>query len=131
MRITSTLTGGMRFESVVRGHTVVVDQPLSSGGEDTGPTPPELLAIALGTCVGVYAIFFCQKYGISTEGLTVHTDYEKAANPTRIGTMAVTLDVPAGVAPEHREALLRTVEHCLVHNTLTHSPEVHITLAGA
>jgi putative redox protein len=131
MSITSRLTSRFRFESVVRGHTVVVDQPTGSGGGDEGPTPPELLAISLGTCVGVYAIYFCEKHNISTEGLVIHTDYEKVAAPTRIGKLACSIELPAGIPAEKYEAFMKNVEGCLIHNTLHHSPEVTLTLAGA
>lgn len=35
----------------VRNHTVIVDQPQVFGADDLGPTPPEMLAIAYGSCV--------------------------------------------------------------------------------
>ena len=38
-------------ESKVRGHVVRIDQPKEFGADDTAPTPPEYLAISLGSCV--------------------------------------------------------------------------------
>jgi len=32
-----THEGGVRFAADVRGHRVIVDQPIGSGGEDSGP----------------------------------------------------------------------------------------------
>ena len=131
MRIVSRLTGGLRFETEIRGHQVVVDNPVESGGTDTGPTPPELVATALGTCVGIYATFYCRKHGIACDGMVVTTEWTKVPDPTRIGAMQVQVALPAGIPAEQREAFLRTVSACLVHNTLTHSPEMTIALAGA
>jgi organic hydroperoxide reductase OsmC/OhrA len=37
-------------EGKVRNHTIRVDQPKEFGADDTGPTPPETLAFALGSC---------------------------------------------------------------------------------
>jgi len=128
MRITSQLTGGMRFVSEVRGHEVIVDNPIESGGTDAGPTPPELVAIALGTCVGIYAVNFCRKHDLSTEGMTVHTDWEKAQNPARIGMMSVRIIVPAGIPEDKYEAFMATIRKCLVHNTLCQMPEMSIAL---
>ncbi len=129
-RITTKLHGRYRFENAMRSHTLVVDQPLSSNGTDEGPTPPELLVTALGTCAGVYAVFFCEKHGISTEGLTVYTDYEKMNNPARIGKMDITIELPAGIPAELEEAFWHTVHACLIHNTFTTPPEVTMTLAA-
>ncbi|MHB0938215.1 MAG: OsmC family protein [Armatimonadota bacterium] len=129
MRITSKLTGGeLRFESEVRGHTMIVDQPAESGGDDTGPTPPELFVTALGTCVGVYAVHFCKKHSISTEGLVVHTDWNKATGPARLSDMSVSIELPAGVPDEKLGAFMKTVEQCLIHNTICHTSHVDIKL---
>ena len=128
MRITSTYTGGLRFESGIRQHTIVVDNPVASGGEDSGPTPPELLATALGTCVGIYAVHFCNKHEISPQGMTIHTDWEKMTDPTRIGAITVSISLPQGIPDKLRPAFMRTVEQCMVHNTLCHKPEISIEL---
>ncbi len=128
MRITNTLVKNKLFATEVRGHTILVDQPVENGGDDQGPTPPEIFVTALGTCVGVYAISFCEKHHIPTDGLTVHTDWEKGTGPTRIAGMTVTIALPAGIPADKYQAFMRTVEQCLIHNTLTHTPEVHIAL---
>ena len=127
MRMTSKLTGGpIRFETEVRGHNIVVDVPQEMGGTDTGPMPPELLVSALGTCVGIYAVGFCQKHDISTDGLIIHTDWEKGGEPTRITSMTVTIELPAGVPAKKHTAFMRTVEACLIHNTLCLMPQIDI-----
>ena len=98
------------------------------GGSDTGPMPPELVVTALGTCVGIYAVRFCKKHDISTEGLTVHTDWVKGADPVRIASMSVIIDLPAGIPEEKFEAFMRTVEQCMIHNTFCQIPQIEINL---
>ena len=129
MRITSKLTGGMRFETDIRGHNVIVDLTEAKGGTDTGPMPPELLVTSLGTCVGVYAVNFCRKHNLSTEGLLIHTDYEQGTAPSRISHISVTVELPCGVTEEKLPAFMRTIEQCLVHNTFCQTPEIKIELA--
>jgi len=129
MRITSTFTGGVSFISDIRGHQITVDVPRELGGVDAGPMPPELLATALGTCVGIYAAQFCVKHNISTEGLQIHTDWTKVTDPTRIGSLAVTVELPAGVPAEKYGAFMKTVEQCMVHNTFHHLPDISINVA--
>jgi hypothetical protein len=46
---------GDRFAIGVRDHMLTVDQPLADGGEDTAPTPTELLVASLASCVAFYA----------------------------------------------------------------------------
>ncbi|HOF87456.1 MAG TPA: OsmC family protein [Armatimonadota bacterium] len=131
MKITSRFMSGQRFASDIRGHTVITDVTREMGGTDAGPMPPELVATALGTCVGIYAVAFCQKHGIAAEGMVVHTEWEKVPNPDRIGRMRVCVEVPAGI-PEHKHAaFMRTVQECMVHNTLCQMPQVTLCLGGA
>lgn len=130
MRISNRLTGGaLRFETEVRGHTLVTDLPEDAGGSDTGATPPELLVTALGTCVGVYAVNFCMKHGISTEGMVIHTDWAKGSGPARITDMSVSIELPGGVPEEKYAAFMKTVEACLIHNTLCQLPKIEIKMA--
>ncbi len=39
------------LKATVRDHTLVIDQPKEFGADDQGPTPPELLAVAFGSCI--------------------------------------------------------------------------------
>lgn len=130
MILTSVCTGGLRFETDIRGHRVVVDVPENLGGTDTGPMPPELVVTSLGTCVGIYVVNFCRKHHISTEGLKVHTEWEKGTNPSRIAKMDVFIELPAGVPGEKYDAFMETVRKCTVHNTFCQIPEITLTLAG-
>ncbi len=51
IKVTSREVRNRIVESRVRNHRVVVDQPVDFGADDLGPTPPEYLAIAYGSCV--------------------------------------------------------------------------------
>ena len=42
---------GERYAIGVRGHMIVVDQPLAVAGSDTAATPTELLVASLASCV--------------------------------------------------------------------------------
>ena len=55
--------GGDRFAVSVRGHELLVDQPVDAGGEDTAPTPTELLVAALACCVAFYARRYLRRHG--------------------------------------------------------------------
>ncbi|MBN1903536.1 MAG: OsmC family protein [Deltaproteobacteria bacterium] len=51
IKVTSREVKNRIVESRVRNHRVVIDQPTDFGADDLGPTPPEYLAIAYGSCV--------------------------------------------------------------------------------
>jgi putative redox protein len=43
---------GFKIEVKIREHSLIVDQPKASGGNDQGPTPLEYLMLSLAGCIG-------------------------------------------------------------------------------
>jgi putative redox protein len=123
--------GGDRFSIEVRGHRLVVDQPVIDGGEDTAPTPTELFVASLGSCVAFYARRYLTRHQLPTHGLAVTANYTTDSRPARVDSIELDLTIPVGVSAERRHALLAVVSHCTVHNTLTDPPAVTISLADA
>jgi len=121
--------GGVKFEAEARGHRIVSDQPLESGGEDAGMTPPELLLASLGTCVGYYAAQYLRVHKLPVEDLTIRVEAEKAAQPARLGTFRIEVESAAATEERHREGLLRAAHKCLIHNTLMVAPAIEIAVA--
>jgi len=123
--------GGDRFEVDVRGHRLVVDQPVGDGGDDAGPTPTELFVVGLATCVGFYAERFLRRHGLPVDGLAVGCDFAMSEDrPARVTTIDLRLRLPAGFPQERRAALDRVVEHCTVHNTMRLGAEARIGLVA-
>ena len=121
--------GDDRFDIVVRGHHVLVDQPVDAGGEDRAPTPTELFVASLASCVAFYARRYLRRHGLPEDGLTVSAGYEMASGPARVSALRMRITVPDGVPEERRTALLGFASHCTVHNTLANEPEVLVELA--
>jgi uncharacterized OsmC-like protein len=118
-----------KFAATVRGHRIICDQPPSNGGNDEGATPPEFLLISLGTCAGYYAYSYLKKNALNLP-LGVSVNAEKLAAPARLGKFRVEIECP-GLAPEHEAGLLRSVNACLIKNTLLQAPEIETVLAHA
>src|SRR5205807_8923896 len=54
MKATAVRDGGSFKHTIqVRDHTLTVDEPVSSGGADSGPDPQELLAVSLASCTAI------------------------------------------------------------------------------
>jgi putative redox protein len=45
--------GGFAQEATVGGHRLRIDEPLAVGGTDTGPSPYDVLLMALGSCTSM------------------------------------------------------------------------------
>jgi putative redox protein len=109
--------GGVKFEAVARGHKVICDQPPENGGSDAGMTPPEFLLVSLGTCAAYYAVQYLRTRALSTDQLTIRVSAEKAAQPARLASFVIDVEMP-GLDAKHCEGLTRAVKSCLIHNTL-------------
>ncbi|MGD0483913.1 MAG: OsmC family protein [Gemmatimonadales bacterium] len=126
-----TWDGGVRFTADIRGHKVHVDQPRQGGGVDSAPGPLELLPASLGTCVAYFIQQFLATRGVDPTGLEVAVGVAGAPNPHRIGRFEVRVRVPAGMPERYREAVMRAAETCTVHHTLSHTPEIAVTIEEA
>ncbi len=120
--------GGDRFAVEMRGHTVVVDQPVDAGGEDTAPTPTELFIAGLASCIAFYGRRFLARHDIDASGLQVAASYELGGRPARVTAVTVQITPPPALPAERRAAFLAVASHCTVHNTFEQPPPVDITL---
>lgn len=109
---------GKKFETFLGRHCIVTDQAVAEGGTDAGPTPPELLLAALGTCAGHYAAEYLRVHSLPITGLHVYVSPEKTGRPVRLASFRVEMDVP-GIDERHHQGLLRAINACLIHNTLS------------
>ncbi|MGY6021304.1 OsmC family protein [Streptomyces spinosirectus] len=113
----------------IRGHRLQVDQPVEAGGTDTAPTPTELFAASLATCVAFYAGRYLHRHGLPQTGLRVRTEFAMATDrPARVASVRLVVVPPPGLPEQRRAALLAVVSRCTVHNTLHQPPEIDIEL---
>jgi putative redox protein len=98
-------------------HTVVVDEPVESGGSDLGPSPQELLAAALASCTAVTMEMYAQRKGWNVSGLLVDCRYTPAERgcPTRF---ELVVQMPAHLDDDQIERLRVIAAKCPVHRTL-------------
>lgn len=131
MEIKVTHLDQVRFAIQARSHTIISDQPQDNGGEDTGMTPPEFLLASLGSCAAFYAVQYLKTRNLAQTGVEVSVTAEKLKPPARLGNFVIQVTCPVPLTEEQTEALMRSVHHCLVHNTLLHPPQIKIELAIA
>ena len=127
MEINVEHLGSLQFQIKTRGHSIVSDQPVEHGGYDEGMTPPELFLASLGSCAGYYAAQYLRKHKLAAEGTVVRVTCDKVKEPVpRMDNFAIDIQVPVELSAKDRQGLHEAVEHCLVHNTLLHSPKISI-----
>ena len=128
MEIRIDQVDGVKFSIQARSHTVICDQPPDNGGTDSGMTPPEFLLGALGACAAFYAAEYLRTRKIATSGVSVSVTAEKLKAPARLGNFQIRVASPITLTTEQREGMMRSVEHCLVKNTLLNPPQMEVVL---
>jgi putative redox protein len=126
METTVRWTKGVQFLVDARGHQAICDQPAQNGGEDTGMTPPEFMLASLATCAAYYVVQYLNFNHLSTEGLEVKVEADKAMNPPRLGTFRIIVGAPGVEGESHIEGMIKAAHKCLIHNTLMVPPSVSI-----
>jgi uncharacterized OsmC-like protein len=128
-RIDVGYVAGETYTASVRGHRLLVDQPAEAGGDDTAPTPTELFAASLATCVAFYAGRYLDRHGLDRAGLRVRAEFDMATDrPARVAAIRVAVTPPPGLPEQRRAGMLAVASHCTVHNTLHQPPEIGIEL---
>lgn len=112
-----THLGGEKFSIRIRSHEIVVDQTIAGGGNDSAPTPLELLGASLGSCIAFYVRRFLRTRGLP-DNVSVEVSHTRAQNPSRIDGFVVTVRLPGDIPEKHMHLVERVLEACPAHNTL-------------
>jgi putative redox protein len=117
MRATALQLENLRHDVRVRSHTITSDEPKDHGGTDTGPSPQELLAASLASCVAITMEMYAKRKHWDVAGLRVDVEYSPAerGHPTKFD---VVMKVPAHLSEEQVEKLVVIAAKCPVHRTL-------------
>ncbi len=124
MQVKVSHSAGTKFKVNVENHEFFVDQPLSDGGTDSGPTPPALLLSSLASCVGVYCYFFCKNHNIDPAGLEIIADYKIAEKPRRIAQFTLNITPPKDLPGKDEKKFIKYSESCLITKTLLNEAEI-------
>jgi putative redox protein len=129
IEVQASLQGPMQFNvSSATGHTITLDVPASEGGEDSAPTPMELLLMSLAGCTGMDVISILRKQRQEV------TKYEVKVHGTRADThprVYVEVNVKHIVTGHHLDpqAVSRAIElssskYCSVSQTVAKTARI-------
>ncbi len=129
VEINVTYQGDYLFKAVHRpsGVEILTDPPVDNRGKGRSFSPTDLVATALGTCMGTTMAFVAERDKIPLEGMKIVVQKEMTAKPIRrIGTLKVTFTLPQKLPQEILKKLERAALTCPVHASL--HPEVKIVI---
>ena len=122
--VVATSAGNLAFSASVRSHRIFTDQTVRSGGNDSAPTPIELLTAALASCVALHVLQFCEGKGFDAQDLAVEVKPLWRDNPGRIARFDIVLHIPDTIPGTFRDAIDEVVRGCPVYQTFLHGPTV-------
>jgi putative redox protein len=117
MKATARRVGNYRHEIAIRTHGITADEPTEHGGDDSAPSPQELLAASLASCTAITMEMYAERKGWQLPDVEVSVDYQPAERgcPTRF---ELVLRLGADVPEEQVQRLLTIAAKCPVHRTL-------------
>ena len=133
MEIKITLGGNKKVDAHVGNFVIRTDQSVKAGGDETAPEPFTLFLASIGTCAGIYVVFFCEARKIPTEGieLTQKLDFEKVEGGRKLKKVSLEITVPPTFPEKYRDAVARAAASCAVKKTIADPPEFEVTTVVA
>ena len=136
-------TGNGKFGTEVHtvSHRFVADEPVSYGGDDTGPTPYDLLNAALGTCTAMTLKMYADRKEWPLEGTRIHVTHERdhaedcdhvLDENVQIQALNRKIEILGDELDEsQREKLIAIADKCPVHRTLEGHLHIHTEATGS
>ncbi|WP_257169216.1 bifunctional alpha/beta hydrolase/OsmC family protein [Bradyrhizobium sp. SRS-191] len=116
-------------QSIALGpHRLTADEPVSVGGQDTGPGPYDLLLAALGACTSMTMRLYADRKFLPLDRITVTLRHSKihaedcAECETKVGLidqLEREIHLDGALDDEQRKKLMEIADKCPVHRTLT------------
>jgi putative redox protein len=111
------VSGKLEQDVAVREHHLTADEPAAHGGEDSGPSPQELLAASLASCTAITMEMYAERKGWDMGDVAVEVEYEAAqrGSPTRF---VMQVQLPKELPEDQRDRLMQIAAKCPVHRAL-------------
>jgi len=118
----------------VGGHEIRADEPKALGGDESGPSPHDLLLAALGTCTAMTLRLYAERKGwnIGNVTVTLSIRWERVEGGTDKRVVIERLIQSDQVLlPEQQVRLIEIADKCPVHRTLMGDKTVNTRLSAA
>jgi len=122
--ITADLTENTRVEFSNGRHTWKADEPIEKDGDDTGPSPYELLLSSLAGCTLITLQLYARHKGIALERVSARYEHAKRDEIDEQGKKRVVdaltshVEIGGEFTDAQRKRLEQIVSRCPVHKTI-------------
>jgi putative redox protein len=130
MEMEITFAGNKQVNATYKGFTIKTDQPTSEGGDGSAPEPYDLFLVSLGTCAGVYIVYFCESRNIPTENISMALRFQRNEKNHLMEHVDIDIHLPSDFPDKYRKAVVRAAEMCTVKRNLINPPEIQVNAVG-
>ncbi len=127
MKMEVTFPGGKKINSTYKGFTIETDQPKDEGGDGSAPEPFDLFLSAIGTCAGVYVVYFCEERGIDTTGIRISLEFDRNEARHLVEQVRIHINLPPGFPEKYKRAVTKTAALCTVKRNILDPPRFSIS----
>jgi putative redox protein len=117
-----SIPGTLRQDVLVNGKFhLLTDEPESVGGEDSAPSPHELLPAALASCISTVLVMYARTKEWDLGEVSVAVDYDHHATPRRFD---VTITLTGDLTEQQLARLEKVGAACPVRRSLEAGVEI-------
>jgi ribosomal protein S12 methylthiotransferase accessory factor len=120
--------GGKRVDARIGKFLIETDQSIEHGGNASAPEPFDLFLASIASCAGIFALSFCHKRELSTEGLALELACDRDPEKKMITRMTLRLTLPEGFPEKYQGGIQRAMDLCSVKKHMMNAPEFDIQL---
>ena len=118
--------GNKKVNADFDGFSLATDQPIEAGGDGSAPAPFDLFLASIGTCAGIFVLSFCQKRGLSTDGLEILQKMDWDSEKHLVSKVTLEIKAPKDFPEKYRESLVSAANLCTVKRHLLEPPRFEV-----
>jgi putative redox protein len=127
MTMEISFPGNKKVTAHYKGFAIDTDQPKEDGGEGSAPEPFALFLSAIGTCAGIYVLYFCEERNIDMTGMKMSLEFDRNEQTHLVETVHIHISLPPGFPEKYRSAVVRTAGLCTVKRNILTPPKFEVS----
>ncbi|MDX9864413.1 MAG: OsmC family protein [Anaerolineaceae bacterium] len=138
MAINARSLNNFQVEIKTATHTILADEPIGAGGDDSGPNPYELLLSSLAACKIITVQMYARRKGWELTGIELSMVTHKIhaadcatceSDPNaKVDIIETQIKFLGNLNAEQLDRLKQISEKCPVHRTLTSETKIYTSL---